>query len=71
MALSINTLSSDWKVDNQSIYTPGVNVKYEHTNVAGEESGRTADGKMHIDWVRRDVRKVGLTYAAMTESELN
>lgn len=71
MPISINTLSNAWKVGSSSIYTPSINVRYEHTNVAGESSGRTEDGLLHIDWVRRDVRKVHLTYSAMTESELN
>lgn len=26
---------------------------------------------MHIDWVRRDLRKVSLKYSAMTSDELN
>ena len=71
MPLSLNTLSNDWKVGTSKIYTPSINVKYEHTNVAGKSSGRTQDGLMHIDWVRRDVRKVSLTYSVMTESELS
>ena len=39
--------------------------------MAGSDSGRAEDGIMHIDWVRRDVRKVYLKYAMMTAAELN
>lgn len=60
-----------WKVGNTSIYVPSFETKIEHSNVAGSDSGRDEDGIMHIDWVRRDVRKVYLKYAAMTASELN
>ena len=74
MALSsINTIDTNgyWKVDSTSIYVPSFETKVEHSNVAGADSGRAEDGIMHIDWVRRDVRKVYLKYAAMTASELS
>ena len=61
----------EWMVDNSHLYIPGNGVKIEHTNVAGSDTGRTEDGLMHIDWVRRDVTKVYLKWPTMTESELN
>lgn len=61
---------SRWMVDNTEIYIPAPNIKIEHTNVASADSGRTEDGIMHIDWVRRDVVKVNLVYNAITGSEL-
>ena len=60
-----------WKVDSTNIYVPSFETKIEHSNVAGADSGRAEDGVMHIDWVRRDVRKVFLRYAAMTAAELS
>ena len=59
-----------WKVGSSAIYVPSINTKVEHSNVAGASSGRSEDGIMHIDWVRRDVRKVYLKYPAMTKTEL-
>ena len=59
-----------WMVDSTEIYIPSISVKVDHTNVVGSESGRTEDGYNHIDWVRRDVRKVYLTYSALTGTEL-
>lgn len=70
--MAINTLDTNgyWKVGTTSIYVPSYETKVEHSNVAGASSGRAEDGIMHIDWVRRDVRKVYLRYAAMTAAEL-
>ena len=58
-----------WMVDNNEIYIPSARVKIQHTNVASADSGRTEDGVMHIDWVRRDVVKVNLTYSTITGNE--
>ena len=73
MSLSINTVDTKgyWKVGNTSIYVPAYNTKVEHSNVTGASTGRSEDGIMRIDWVRRDVRKVFLKYSAMTASELS
>lgn len=51
------------------IYVPAPNIKIEHTNVASADSGRTEDGRMHINWVRRDVKKVNLVYNAISGLE--
>lgn len=59
-----------WMVDNSEIYIPAPNLQIQHTNVASSDSGRTEDGVMHIDWVRRDVRKVNLKYSAITGNEV-
>lgn len=59
-----------WKVGDNFIYIPDPNTKYEHTNVADEDSGRDAKGVMNIGWIRRDVRKVYINYSTMSESEL-
>lgn len=72
MALSINKLDTDgyWMVGSDNIYIPSTPCKVEHSNVVGSSSGRSEDGIMRIDWVRRDVRKVYLKYNAITETEL-
>ena len=73
MSLTINTLDTDgnWMVGLAHIYIPSTPCKVEHSNVVGSDSGRDENGLMHIDWIRRDVRKVFLTYNAITETELN
>ena len=75
MAIAKRDSGSNWAVsfDGGStwtgIYVPAPNIKYEHTNVASSDSGRTEDGRMHINWVRRDVRKVNLLYNAISGDE--
>lgn len=74
MALvNINRLDTlgQWMVDSSHIYIPSTPCKVEHSNVVGSSSGRSEDGIMRIDWVRRDVKKVYLHYNAMSSHELN
>lgn len=70
--MTINKLDTQgyWMVGDTHIYIPATPCKVEHSNIAGASSGRDESGVMHIDWVRRDVRKVFLTYKAITETEV-
>ena len=63
--------AGEWKINDKPLYIPSAGIKVEHTNLAGSSSGRTEDGLMHIDWVRRDIRKVYLQWKVLTASELN
>ena len=71
--MNINKIDTKgwWAVNGTPIYVPSTGTKVEHSNVTGSSTGRDESGVMHIDWVRRDVRKVYLAYKAMTDSELN
>ena len=74
MAIARRASVNEWAVSVDgstwtAIYVPAPNTKIEHTNVASADSGRTEDGKMHINWVRGDVRKVYLTYSAISGNE--
>ena len=73
MPLNINKkdTAGNWMVDSYHIYIPSTPCKVEHSNIAGASSGRDETGIMHIDWVRRDVRKVYLKYNAISASELS
>lgn len=70
--MTINKLDNKgyWKVGNTNIYVPSTPCKIERSNITGSSTGRDESGVMHIDWVRRDVRKVFLHYNAITGSEL-
>lgn len=70
--MTINKLDTDgyWMVGSTHIYIPATPCKIEHSNITGSSTGRDESGYMHIDWVRRDVRKVYLTYKAITGTEL-
>ena len=72
MAYTINQLDTHgwWLVGSDHIYVPSAPCRVEHSNIVGESSGRDESGVMHIDWVRRDVRKVFLKYNYMTSNEL-
>ena len=63
--------TGSWKVDSSPLYIPSAGIRVEHTNLAGTSSGRTEDGIMHIDWIRRDIRKVNLQWKVLTGTELN
>ena len=71
--MTINKLDTRgwWAVNGMPIYVPSTGTKVEHSNITGSSTGRDEAGVMHIDWVRRDIRKVYLTYKAMTDSELD
>ena len=58
-------------VNGKPLFVPSAGIQIEHSNLAGSSSGRTEDGIMHIDWVRRDIRKVCLRWSVMTANELN
>ena len=72
MATNINKLDTKgyWAVGTTPIYVPSYETKIEHSNVTGASTGRSEDGIMRIDWVRRNVYKVYLKYAAMSAHEL-
>jgi hypothetical protein len=63
--------AGEWMVNSSHLYIPSAGIRVEHTNLAGSSSGRTEDGVMHIDWVRRDIRKVNLQWKVLTGTELN
>jgi hypothetical protein len=63
--------AGEWMVDGNHLYIPSAGIKVEHTNLAGSSSGRTEDGVMHIEWVRRDIRKVCLQWKVLTGTELD
>lgn len=63
--------AGEWMVDGWHLYIPSAGIQVEHSNLAGSSSGRTEDGKMHIDWIRRDIRKVHLRWSVLTAKELN
>ena len=60
-----------WKVNDSPLYVPSAGIQVSHTNLAGSSSGRTEDGIMHIDWIRRDIRKVHLQWKVLTGSEMD
>lgn len=70
MAINTRDTQGYWMVGSQHIYIPSTPCSVEHSNVTAPATGRDENGDMHIFWLRRDVRKVLLTYNAITASEL-
>lgn len=62
--------TNSWKVNGDPIYIPDAGVVVEFNSIVGEDSGRDESGYMHIFWLRRDIRKISLTYSLMTGAEL-
>lgn len=63
--------AGEWMIGSSHLYIPSAGIQVEHSNLAGSSSGRTEDGVMHIDWIRRDIRKVHLRWSVLTASELD
>ena len=63
--------AGEWMVNGHHLYIPSAGIKVEHSNLTGSSSGRTEDGVMHIDWIRRDIRKVYLQWKVLTASEMD
>lgn len=70
--MTVNKLDTQgyWMAGSSHLYTPATPCKVEHSNITGQSTGRSEDGIMRIDWIRRDVRKVYLKYKVMSASEL-
>lgn len=63
--------AGEWMVNGHHLYIPSAGIKVEHSNLTGSSSGRTEDGVMHIDWIRRDIRKVYLQWKVLRASEMD
>ena len=66
---TIGKIDGRWKVNGTDIPQPQ-SVKIEHTNVAGEDSGRDENGTMHIIWKRTDVKKISMKWSSLTGNEV-
>lgn len=60
--------SEIYKIDGKPIFEPK-SCKVLNDSLADENSGRTADGRMHIDYILKDIRKVEFTFPALTGEE--
>ena len=61
--------SEYFAINGDPIYSPQ-SCKVQYDSLADENSGRTDDGVMHINWVWRKIRKVILTFPPLTSKEL-
>lgn len=68
MGIAILDTEGRWAVDDTAIYRPS-EIEYEHESAVSADSGRLEDGYMWKRWVRSDIRKLSLTYKALTGNE--
>ena len=55
--------------DDKEFVAKSLKVNYE--SLSGEDSGRTDDGVMRINWIFRKIRKVEIEMPPMTSQELS
>lgn len=71
MAIGVIDTQGHWLAGSSPLYVPSYNdTQIDHESVQGKDTGRTEDGYMHIDWVRRDVVKVYLKWPYLTGAEV-
>ena len=68
--MGIGRLSNHWKVGTTPIYEPSPKTSVLHTSISSADSGRTEDGVMHNTWVRSDIVKINMQWAALTGNEV-
>ena len=69
--MGFGTKTSSWKVDDYELYAPSKDkVGTSHDNIVTPDSGRLENGYMHINWVRRDVKQITLTWDKLTGNEM-
>lgn len=59
----------DLLIDGQPILIPDQDVEMEYSDLDSSETGRDEAGIMHRIVLRRDVRKIMLTYETLTREE--
>lgn len=68
--MDIGHESQFFAINGKRICSPQ-DVTVQFDSLADENSGRTADGVMHINWIWRNIRKVNVSLPPLTTSELS
>ncbi len=63
------TTKGHFKINNEQFEAKSLRVNYE--SLSGEDSGRTDDGVMRINWIFKKVRKVEIEMPPMESSDLS
>lgn len=66
--MAIGRKSSIFKINGEAMISPQ-ECKVEYDSLADENSGRTMDGVMHINWIWRKIRKVNIKMPPITNAE--
>lgn len=62
------TSTGHFKIGNQEFKAKSLKVGFESLN--SEDSGRTDDGVMHLNWIFRKIRKVEIEMPPITSAEV-
>lgn len=65
----MNKLTNLYLVDGVPIYSPHGQVQESQEDLLDDNSGRTDDGVMHVQWVRSQVKKFQLGYNVLSSAE--
>lgn len=67
--MALGRKSTIFKINGKAMISPQ-ECKVEYDSLADENSGRTMDGVMHINWIWRNIRKVNIKMPPLTTAEL-
>lgn len=70
MKIGILDTEGRWAANGSPLYIPSPGVSISHESIQSSDTGRTEDGVMHIDWVRTNMVKVGLSWKYLTGKEV-
>lgn len=65
----MNKTTDKFKINDEPILEPHLQVSESAEGVLDESSGTTDDGVMHVRWLRDPIHKFTLQYNLMTPSE--
>lgn len=69
--MGIGRTSDFFAINGKQMISPAAGgVKVQFDSMADENSGRTADGVMHINWIWRTIRKVNIKLPPLTREEV-
>lgn len=69
--MAIGKTSKHWAVNGSAIPEPSPGTNISHESIQSADTGRTEDGKMHIDWVRRNMVKVSMKWNYLSGNEVS
>lgn len=67
--MQLSKTSSFVKINGKAITSPQ-ECTVQFDSLADENSGRTDDGVMHINWIWRNIRKVNIKLPPMSQDEI-
>ena len=67
--MALRKMSDVFEINGQPIPEPDPDFKVEHESLADENSGRTQDGVMRINWIRRRMAKAHFKFSILDSEQ--